>query len=510
VPAILDLEGVDVSPEVRRFLEEPGRLLIDGELVEASGGATMPTLDPATGEELAVVADATAQDVDAAVQAARRAFKTWRRTLPAERRAVLNRLADLVEAHAEEFAQLESLDVGKPINDTRLGDVPLAVESLRYYAGWADKIEPELIPVRFPNMHVYTRKEPVGVVGGITAWNFPLVQSIWKMAPALVAGCTVVLKPAEQAALPAVRLAELMVEAGFPPGIVNVCPGSGTGAGAALVEHPDVDKLSFTGSLEVGREIARKAGDGIKHVSLELGGKSPHVILPDADMSVAVPTAAAAIFYNTGQACAAGSRLMVDRRIHDEFVSGVIEETRKLKFGPGMREDTNLGPLVSGEQKQRVERYLQSARDENVEVAYEADADVDGPFESGFFMGPTIFTDVPDDVTVAQEEIFGPVLCVQAYDSLDEVADRVNSSPYGLAAGIWTRDVARAHELAAQIDSGTIWINCYNYYDPATPWGGFRQSGLGREVGRLGLEKHLETKTVWTDLSLPTNSKEGM
>jgi acyl-CoA reductase-like NAD-dependent aldehyde dehydrogenase len=504
------LEGVEVSPAVRRFLAEPGRLLIDGELVEASGGATMATLDPATGEELARVAEASAQDVDAAVEAAKRAFKTWRRTLPAERRAVLLRLADLVEEHAEEFAQLESLDVGKPISDTRLGDVPLAVESLRYYAGWADKIEPELIPVRFPNMHVYTRKEPVGVVGAISAWNFPLVQSVWKMAPALVAGCTVVLKPAEQAALPAVRLAELTVEAGFPPGIVNLCSGTGLGAGAALVDHPDVEKLSFTGSLEVGRGIARKAGDAIKHVSLELGGKSPHVILPDADMSAAIPAAAAAIFYNTGQACAAGSRLMVDRRIQDEFVSGVIEETRKLKFGPGMREDTNLGPLVSAEQKQRVERYIETARDENVEIAYEADAGVDEAFESGFFMGPTIFTDVPDDVTVAQEEIFGPVLCVQPYDSLEEVADRVNSAPYGLAAGIWTRDVAKAHELAAQIDSGTIWINCYNYYDPATPWGGFRQSGLGREAGRLGLEKHLETKTVWTDLSMPSASTEGM
>jgi acyl-CoA reductase-like NAD-dependent aldehyde dehydrogenase len=339
------------------------------------------------------------------------------------------------------------------------------------------------------------------VVAGISAWNFPLVQAVWKLGPAVAAGCTIVLKPAEQAPLSAVRLAELVVEAGFPPGVVNVCPGMGSTAGAALVAHPLVEKVSFTGSLGVGRLIARQAADTLKHVSLELGGKNPHVIFADADMETAIEAAAAAIFFNSGQACGAGSRLFVERSVHDEVVAGVVEAAGKLRLGIGMDPETDLGPLVSDVQRERVLSYIDAGEQEGSRLALRSEARPAGDLERGFFVGPTVFTDVPDDSRIAREEIFGPVLVVHAFDQIEDLMPRANRNEYGLAAGVWTSNLAKAHTVAARLEAGTVWINSYNYYDPATPWGGFKQSGIGREVGRLGLEKHLQTKTVWAALT---------
>jgi acyl-CoA reductase-like NAD-dependent aldehyde dehydrogenase len=501
MPSLLERPDVDLLPRVRDFASGTRPMLIGEDFVEAIDGRVFDTIDPATGAPLTQIAEAGPQDVDLAVRAARAAFEgPWRRTPAAERARLLNRLADLIQDNAEELAQLESLDTGKPLVRAREDDIPFAIDAYRYFAGWPRQIEGQTIPVSVPDAHVYTRMEPVGVVGAIVAWNFPMILYAWKLAPALAAGCTVVLKPAEQTPLTALRLGELALEAGFPPGVVNVCPGVGEIAGRALVRHPGVDAIAFTGSTEVGREIVRAAADTLKHVSLELGGKSPNIVFADADLGAAAATAAFAIFWGSGQACAAGSRLMVQREAYDEVVEAVVREARALRMGPGVHPETTLGPLVSQEQLERVTGYIAAGVDAGAGVAV-GGRRAGGELAEGYFVEPTVLTDVADELTVCREEIFGPVLVAQPFDTLEEVAARANATPYGLVAAVWTSDLRRGHKLAAMLDAGTVWINAYHAYDSAVPFGGFKQWGYGRDMGRASLEKYLQVKSVWTNLA---------
>jgi phenylacetaldehyde dehydrogenase len=492
---------VSIDLRVSDFIARPRQMLIDGRWVNAASGKTFPTYNPATGEVLAQIAEGDRADIDAAVQAARKAFESgpWPRMSASERGRLMWKLSDLIEAHMEEFALLESLDNGKPLAIARAADVPLAVDLFRYMAGWATKLEGTTIPLSVPytpgaKYLAYTLREPVGVVGQIIPWNFPLLMAAWKLGPALAAGNTVILKPAEQTPLTALLLGQLITEAGFPNGVVNIVPGYGETAGAALAAHDGVDKVAFTGSTEVGKLIVHAAAGNLKKVSLELGGKSPNVVFKDADMDSAIAGSASAIFFNHGQCCCAGSRLYVERPAFDRVVEGVAAEAKKIKVGSGLEPDTSMGPLVSEEQLRRVCSYLESGVSEGAR-AVTGGKKIGG---KGYFVEPTVLVDTTENMKVVKEEIFGPVVTAIPFDDPEELTPRANDSVYGLAAGIWTKDISKAHQMAASLRAGTVWINCYNIFDAALPFGGYKQSGWGREMGKDAFELYTQTKAVCT------------
>jgi phenylacetaldehyde dehydrogenase len=493
---------VTVDHSVEEFTGTPRKLFINGQWAAAASGKTFETPNPATGKTLASVAEGDSEDINRAVRAARTAFDDgpWGRLTPSERGRIIWRIGDLILEHAEELAQLESLDNGKPYAVALGADVPLAADMFHYMAGWATKIEGNSINISVPympgaNFHSYTLREPIGVIGQIIPWNFPLLMAAWKLAPALTTGNTVVLKPAEQTPLTALRLAGLIAEAGVPDGVVNVVSGFGETAGAALAAHPLVDKVAFTGSTEVGRLIVHAAAGNLKKVTLELGGKSPNIVFDDASPE-AVEGAANAIFFNHGQCCVAGSRLYVQEGRFDEVVEGVAQIAKSIKLGPGMDSGTQMGPLVSDEQLRRVTGYLESGKADGATAVTGGGRWGD----SGYFVEPTVLTHTRPDMKVVREEIFGPVLVAAPFQSIDDIAAVANDSEYGLGAGIWTRDISKAHALAKRLRAGTVWINCYNVFDAALPFGGYKQSGWGREMGHEVLEAYTEVKAVTAQL----------
>jgi len=490
-----------LSKEVLQFIGSKRKLLIDGKWVESQSGETFEVYNPATGQVVAHVPAGNKVDVDLAVQAAAKAFahgSPWRKMSPSDRGRIVSRIGDLILKYADELAQLESLDNGKPVSVARAADVPLAADLFHYMSGFATKLEGVTIQPTVPytpgaEYHAYTRREPVGVVGQIIPWNFPLLMAAWKLGPALATGCTVVLKPAEETPLTALRLGEICQEAGLPDGVLNIITGFGETTGAPLVAHPLVSKVAFTGSTEVGKLIVRAAANDLKKLSLELGGKSPVIVMDDADLDIAIPGCANGIFFNQGQCCAAGSRLYIHEKVYDKVIDGIAAYAKNLKVGPGLDPTTQLGPLVSQVQLERVTGFIESGKSQG------ADAAAGGTRwgNEGYFVEPTLMVNTRDDMKIVQEEIFGPVVVATKFKDLDEdLLRRANDSVFGLAAGIWSTNVSTIHRVAARLEAGTVWANCYNIFDASLPFGGFKQSGWGREMGSAVLNNYLETKTV--------------
>jgi aldehyde dehydrogenase (NAD+) len=487
-----------VTEKVARPKIQQTECFIGGKWLPSASGKTFDTVHPATEEVICQVAEGDVEDVDAAVDAAREAFDNgpWRKMDARDRGALIYKLAELIEEEAEELAALETLDNGKPISESRAADIPLVVDCLKYYAGWADKIQGKTIPIR-GDFFCYTRREPVGVVGQIIPWNFPALMVAWKWGPALAAGCTIVMKPAEQTPLTCLRMARLAQKAGIPDGVINAVPGYGPTAGAALVKHPGVDKIAFTGEGATARIIQKEAAASMKRLTFELGGKSPNVIFADADLEEAINGAHMALYFNQGQCCCAGSRLFIDEKVYDEVVDRIAEKNRSTRIGDPFDPQTQQGPQIDKAQFDKILKYVEYGKQDGAKC-------VTGGKQhgsKGFFVEPTLFANVTDDMRIAREEIFGPVMSALKFKSLDEIIHRSNDTNFGLAAAVWTRDVAKAHRYASQVRAGTVWVNCYDVFDAAAPFGGFKESGLGRELGEAGLDNYTETKTVTVSLS---------
>ncbi len=490
--AIADNIGATAGPKIG-----PTQILIGDQWRDSVSGKTFQTIDPSTEEVITEVAEGDAADVDLAVEAARNAFESpaWSRMNARQRGSIMMRWADLIEENLEELAALESLDNGKPIRDARAADIPLAIDCLRYYGGWADKIHGDTIPIN-GNFFCYTRREPTGVCGQIIPWNFPVLMAAWKFGPAIAAGCTVVMKPAEQTPLTCLRMAELGLEAGFPPGVINVVPGYGPTAGASLVKHPNVDKIAFTGEHRTAQVIMKDAAETLKRLTFELGGKSPNIVFADADLDEAVAGAEFGLFFNQGQCCCAGSRLFVEDSIYDQFVQKVVERAKSRVLGSPLDEATTQGPQVDQAQMDKILSFIELGKKQGANCLTGGNRAAD----KGYYVEPTVFADVTDDMDIAKHEIFGPVMNILRFKDFDEVVKRANDTYFGLAAAVWTSDVKKAHRIAESVRAGTVWVNCYDVFDAAAPFGGFKMSGMGRELGQAALENYTELKTVTMNL----------